>query len=151
MRQINSMCTVYDARSTFLRSIIMNALRKFEINWWQALLSVYKFEKVTQPSYLVSLDVFFFVSSSLHLVHFGHLLRCADERIVNIMKVYIERNDMQVELLWYSKKCWLYYWQICPPNALQEVSNINHFSSVSNSLDRLVAPSECMASLWKVN
>ena len=28
----------------------------------------------------------------------GPLLRCAHKRIVNIMKVYIERNNMQVEL-----------------------------------------------------
>ncbi len=38
-----------------------------------------------------------FVSSSLHLVRFGQLLRCADKRFVHIMKVYIERDNMQVE------------------------------------------------------
>ena len=32
-------------------------------------------------------------------VRFRQLLRCADKRVVNIMKVYIERNKMQVELL----------------------------------------------------
>ena len=31
-------------------------------------------------------------SSSLHLVCVGQLLRCPDKRIVNIMKVYIERK-----------------------------------------------------------
>ena len=39
-----------------------------------------------------------FVSPSLTLVHFGQLLRYADKRIVNIMKVCIERNNLQVEL-----------------------------------------------------
>ena len=57
-----------------------------------------------------------YVSSSLHLVRFGQLLRCADKRIVNIMKVYIERNNMQVEF-----------------------SNINHLGSVSDSLGRLAS------------
>ena len=37
------------------------------------------------------------IISSLHSVRFGQLFRCAHERIVNIMKVYIERNNMQVE------------------------------------------------------
>ena len=32
----------------------------------------------------------------LHLVRFGQLLRCADISIANIMKVYIEWNNMQV-------------------------------------------------------
>ena len=32
-------------------------------------------------------------------VRFGDLLRCAQKHIVNIMKVYIERNNMQVELI----------------------------------------------------
>ena len=42
----------------------------------------------------------FFVSSSLPLVRFGQLLRrYADQCIVNIMQVYIERNDLQVEVI----------------------------------------------------
>ena len=36
---------------------------------------------------------------SLHLVRFGQLLPYADKRIVTIMKVYIERNSLQVEVL----------------------------------------------------
>ena len=32
-------------------------------------------------------------------VRFRQFLCCADKRVVNIMKVYIERNKMQVELL----------------------------------------------------
>ena len=34
----------------------------------------------------------------------------------------------------------------CQPNANQEVSNTNHFGSVSDSLGRLTAACECMAS-----
>ena len=33
----------------------------------------------------------------------GQLLHCAHKRIVNIMKVYIERNNMQVELIRFRK------------------------------------------------
>ena len=45
---------------------------------------------------------------SLHSVRFGQLLRCAHKRIVNIMKVYIERNNIQVELIRFRKTCRLY-------------------------------------------
>ena len=41
----------------------------------------------------------FFLRLSLSLVRFGYLLRYADKQIVNIMKVYIERNNMQLELI----------------------------------------------------
>ena len=41
---------------------------------------------------------------SLHSVRFGQLFRCAHKRIVNIMKVYIERKNMQVELIQFSKQ-----------------------------------------------
>ena len=37
-------------------------------------------------------------------VRFGQLLRCAHKRIVNIMKTYIERNNMQVELTRFCRK-----------------------------------------------
>ena len=37
-------------------------------------------------------------------VRFGQLLRCAHKRIVNIMKVYIDRNNMQVELVRFRTK-----------------------------------------------
>ena len=47
--------------------------------------------------YSVCMLVCLFVSpSSLNLVRFGHILRYAGNRIVNIMKVYIERNNLQV-------------------------------------------------------
>ena len=60
--------------------------------------------------YLVCLYVWiFFVYLSVcmsvpRFIYFGQLLRCADKRIVNIMKVYIERNSMQVELIRSHKK-----------------------------------------------
>ena len=41
-------------------------------------------------------ESFVCIRSSLHSVRFGQLLRCAHKRIVNIMKVYIERKNMQV-------------------------------------------------------
>ena len=45
--------------------------------------------------------VFVCTRSSLHSVRFGQLLvlRCAHKRIVNIMNRYIERKNMQVELI----------------------------------------------------
>ena len=44
------------------------------------------------------------IRSSLHSVRFGQLLRCAHKCIVNIMKVYIDRNSIQVELKRFHKK-----------------------------------------------
>ena len=38
-----------------------------------------------------------FVSFFVCLVCFGQNLRCTDKRIVKIMKVYIERNNLQLE------------------------------------------------------
>ena len=45
-----------------------------------------------------------FVSPSPPLVRVGQLLRYADKRIVHIMKVYIERNNLEVELIRFRKK-----------------------------------------------
>ena len=39
------------------------------------------------------------VSPSLPVVRFGQILRYADTCLVNIMKVYIERINLQVELI----------------------------------------------------
>ena len=49
-----------------------------------------------------------FNSSSLHSVSFGQLLRCAHQRIVNIVKVYIEINNIHVELIRLRKQYRLY-------------------------------------------
>ena len=43
--------------------------------------------------------VFVCIRSSLHSVRFGQLLRCAHKCIVSIMKVYIERKNMQGKLI----------------------------------------------------
>ena len=76
--------------------------------------SIYKFKKVTWlPS---PLTVCAFVCGGVEtplcasFTYFGQLLRCAHKRIVNniIMKVYIERNNMQVELIRFRKKYLLY-------------------------------------------
>ena len=52
--------------------------------------------------------VFVYIKSLLHSVRFGRLLCCAHKRIVDIIKVYIERNNMQVELIRFRKKYHLY-------------------------------------------
>ena len=44
------------------------------------------------------------IISSLHSVRFGQLLRCAQKLIVNIMKVYIKMNNIQVELIGFRKQ-----------------------------------------------
>ena len=44
------------------------------------------------------------IRSSLHSVRFGQLLQCAHKCIVNIMKVYIKRNNKHVELIRFCKK-----------------------------------------------
>ena len=80
-----------------------------------------------------------FVSPSLSLGSFGQQLRYADKRIVNIMKVYIERNNLQVELIRCRKDVDFIHVYLCeatdsmqyrPPNANQAISNTNHFGSI---------------------
>ena len=41
---------------------------------------------------------------SLHPVRFGQLLRFSHKRFVNIMKVYIESNNIEVELIRFRKQ-----------------------------------------------
>ena len=59
--------------------------------------------------------VFVCIRSSLHSVRFGQLLRCAHKHIVNIMKVYIERKNMQVELIRFRKKIAFIHVYFCEP------------------------------------
>ena len=110
----------------------------------------------------VTLLTFYFVSSfvspSLPFISFWSAItpRRLTHRQYN---VYIEKNNLQVELIRYrsGKKNvdfnHVYFCdvrdssQYCPPNANQEVSDTNHFGSVSDSLGRLAAVSECMASV----
>ena len=49
------------------------------------------------------------IRSSLHSVRLGQLLRCAYKRIVNRIKVYIERSNMQFELIRFRKKNYRLY------------------------------------------
>ena len=61
-------------------------------------------KSIPRPSCLVRLSVCLFVCQSLVTFRlFRQLLRSADKRIINIMKVYMERNNMQVELIRFRK------------------------------------------------
>ena len=53
------------------------------------------------------------IRSLLHSVRFGKLLRCAHKRIINITKVYIERKNIQVELIPFRKKYRLFHVNFC--------------------------------------
>ena len=89
-----------------------------------------------------------YVSSSLHSYRFGQLFRCAQKRIVNIMKVYIERNNMQVELIRLRKQILSLLtletskWILSQPTCLRMESHsniiclfdINHFKLHFNRL-----------------
>ena len=88
--------------------------------------------------YLVCL----FVSLSLHWVCFGQLLRYADEHIVNIMKVYIERRKLQVELIRHRKQFDFIHFSFCeardsmqyrPTERKLRLFGQNHFGSVYES------------------
>ena len=60
------------------------------------------------------------IRSSLHSVSFGQLLRCAhDKRFVNIMKVYIERNNIQVELIRFRKNIDFVHVYVCEKRGIQ--------------------------------
>ena len=61
-------------------------------------------EKVDRVCVCVCVRVCVCIRSSLNSVRFGKLLRCAHKRIVTIMKVYIERKNIQVELIRFRKK-----------------------------------------------
>ena len=101
------------------------------------------------------IDFFLLVLRFLSFVSITQLCS-AGKRIVNIMKVYVKVNNLQLELIRYHNNCLLYSrllfckvtvsMQYRSPSIYQEVSNINHFDSVSESLGRLVAASQCMAS-----
>ncbi len=44
----------------------------------------------------------------IHSVRFAQLLRCAHKRIVNIIKVYMERMNRQLELIRFRKNYRIY-------------------------------------------
>ena len=61
------------------------------------------------------------VSAMRFTYSFGQLLRGAHTRTVNIMKVYTERNSMQVELIRFRKKYRLYWrWEFRSENILSD-------------------------------
>ena len=91
------------------------------------------------------------------LIYLGHPITLP-MHIVNLMKVYIERNNLHAEWIQYRifftlftftfAKRWI---QCNIGHRMQiKVSNKNHFGSFSDSLGRLAAPSECMASTSNV-
>ena len=67
------------------------------------------YKTLPKSTFLFSIIIYFAIQSYVRLfcfsgvcylpVCFGQLLRYAHKRIVNIMKAYIERNKMQVELI----------------------------------------------------
>ena len=75
------------------------------------------------------------IRSSLHSVRFGQLLRCAHKRIVNIMKVYIERNNIQVELIRFSKNIDFIHVYVCEARDFA-----NHSMFTAYSLDGINWP-----------
>ena len=81
--------------------------------------------------WISTLLVCLFVSSSLCLVRFCQLLRYTDNRIVNMMKVYIKRNNLQVELIRYSKTWSLYSRYLCEATDSMQYRppNVNEFSN----------------------
>ena len=74
------------------------------------------------------------------------------------MKVYmyIEKNNLQLDVVKNVDFIHVYFckakdtMQYIPPNTYQEVLNTNHSGSISDSLGRLAAESQCMASLINI-
>ena len=106
----------------------------------------------------------YFVNPLLYLVHFGELVRYADKRIINIMKV-LHRKDQLARRIKFTtntifitvKKLNLFKFSRCEatdsmkcqtPNANRDV--LNHFGSISDSLGRLAAVSQGIASCMKI-
>ena len=76
------------------------------------------------------------------------LLRYADKRIVNVVKLYIERNNLHLELIRYRTFFYfihVYFFEMT--DSMQYRTHIRKFrtQSVSDSLGRLAATSPCMA------
>ena len=76
-------------------------------------ISIHTFKKVTWLQLdICGFNVCGFVCRWLcgcaSFTYFGQLLRCPHKRIVNIMKVYIKRNNIQMELIRFRKISVLY-------------------------------------------
>ena len=88
----------------------------------------------------------------IHSVRFGQLLRCAHKRIVNIMKMYMERKNRQLELILFRKNiAFIYVYFFQPMKSTRLVClrldsryNINMFDS--NHFIRDTSPLFCAQS-----
>ena len=72
--------------------------------------------------------VFVCIRSSLHSVRFGQLLRCVHKRIVNILKVYIERNNKQVEFIRFHKNIDFIHVYVCEARGFPKHSMFTAYS-----------------------
>ena len=61
------------------------------------------------------------------------ILRYADKRILNIMKVYIERNNLQLELMRYHKNVEFIHVYFCEATALMQYRSPNAYREVSTT------------------
>ena len=108
--------------------------------------------------FVLCLFVCLFVSSSLSLGHFGPFSYYADKCIVHVIKLYIERNNLQVELIRCRKKCLLFSGLSFAKRRVQ--CNIAHrtqirrfrtqaisATSLSQSIGRLTVAIQCMANI----
>ena len=112
--------------------------------------SIYKFKKVT---WLFLFVCVFGCQLLASCSSFGQLLRCAHKCIVNIMKVYIEKNNMQVELIQFRTKILplftftfakrgiqrdprVYTWKVVPACSISSNSTIICYSSLRFWLSR---------------
>ena len=95
--------------------------------------------------YLVRLFVCVSISSSsLHLVRFGELLRYADRRIVVIMKLYIERNNVLVELILFRKQILILF----TFNFVCEAMVLMQYRSPNATLDSCCQTMSIVTSRW---
>ena len=91
---------------------------------------------------------------SIHSVRFGQLLRCAYkhayERVVNKMKVYMERKNRQLELIRFREKYRIYFFEPMKPTRLAclrfEDSRYNISMFDSNRFIRDTSPLFCAQS-----
>ena len=90
----------------------------------------------------VCMCVCLYVSDSLHLGSFWQLLRCADKRIVNIMKMYIEWNKMQVELIRFRKNLNFIHVHFCKSR------NTIQYRSPNATLDSCCQTVSIVTSRW---
>ena len=82
--------------------------------------------------------------------YFGDLLRCPHKRIVTTTKVYIARNNMQVQFIRFHQKVSpLFTFTFAKRGTLGPLYVYNIPHSVYDSLDRLATASERTSSILK--